>query len=70
MEFSDQGSDPRCKLTHATAMATPDPITHRAGLGIEPVSWCCSEPANPIAPQQELLKLLSLRVTRHTAIDG
>ena len=40
------------------AVATPDPLTHCAGLGIEPASWCCRDATNPGAPQQELLNLL------------
>jgi len=31
------------------------PLTHCTRLGIEPVSWCCRDAADPVAPQQELL---------------
>ena len=51
MEFVGQGSDPTC----ATAVAALDPLTHCAGLGIEPASWSCRDALNPIVPQQELL---------------
>ena len=34
-----------------TAAAKPDPLTHCAGLGIEPVSWCCRDAPDPIVPQ-------------------
>ena len=45
------GSKPQVQLI-------PDPLTHCAGLGIEPASWCCRDATNPGAPQQELLNLL------------
>lgn len=38
--------------TYTAAMATPNPVTHCAGLGIEPAPWCCRDAANPIAPQR------------------
>ena len=41
-------------LTYATAVAMPDPLTHCAGPGIEPVSWRCRDVANSIVPQREL----------------
>ena len=37
-------------VIYAAAVATPDPLTHCARPGIEPVSWCCKDTANPIAP--------------------
>lgn len=39
---------------HATSAATPDPLTHHAGPGTEPVSWCCIDATDPIVPQWEL----------------
>ena len=41
-------------LTYAAAAVTPDPLTHCARPGIEPVSWRCRDAANPTVPQQEL----------------
>ena len=46
-----------------TAIAMLDPLTHRAGPGFEPVSWCCRDAADPIVPQQELLFILFLTNT-------
>ena len=40
-------------LTYTTAAAMPDPLTHCAGLGSKPVSWCCRDASDPIVPQQE-----------------
>ena len=37
--------------TYTTAVATPDPLTHCARLGIEPVSWHRRGATNPVAPQ-------------------
>ena len=37
-------------------MVMLDPLTHSAGLGSESASWHCRDTANPIVPQQELLK--------------
>ena len=31
----------------AIAMATPEPPTHSAGLGIKPGSWCCRDTLVP-----------------------
>ena len=47
MELLSQGSD-------AAAVAALDPLTHCSRPGIEPVSWCCRDAADPVAPQQEL----------------
>ena len=38
----------------AQLQPTPDPLTHSAGPGIEPVSWRCRDATDPIAPQWEL----------------
>ena len=37
----------------SAATATPDPLSHRPGLGITPASWCCRDAVDPIVPQQE-----------------
>ena len=34
--------------------AMPDPLTHSAWPGMEPVSWRCRDTTYPLAPQQEL----------------
>ena len=44
-------SEPQLRHT----VATPDPLTHCAGSGIEPASWCCGDTADPMVPQQEYL---------------
>ena len=51
--------------TYATAEVTPDPLTHCARPGIEPVSWCYRDAADPIVPQRELwsLKVVSSTCT-------
>ena len=36
--------------TYAPIAAMPDPLTHCAGLGIEPVSWHCRDAADPAVP--------------------
>ena len=61
MEFLGQGSDPAAVVTYTAASATPDPLTHCAGPGIEPVFRHCSDATDPAAPQQELqvVKILS-----------
>ena len=41
-------------VTYAAALATLDPLTHCAGLGIEPVSWRYRDATDPIAPHREL----------------
>ena len=45
--------------TYAVALATLDPLTHCAGPGIEPASCYCTDTADPIVPQQELLYVKS-----------
>ena len=47
-------------VTYATAMAKPDPLTHCAGLGIEPASWCCRDATDPVTALGEFLILLLL----------
>ena len=49
-----QGSDPATVVTYAATMAMPDPLTHCGGTGIEPVSQCCGDIADPIVPQWDL----------------
>ena len=50
--FPGQGSDP----TYAAAAAAPYPLTHCVRQGIEPASWRCRDAADPVAPEQEVLK--------------
>ena len=38
----------------ATDVAMSNPLTHCAGLGIQPVTFHCREAADPIVPQWEL----------------
>ena len=62
--------DPKPGLeTYAAAVATPAPLTHCSGPGIEPASWCCRSTADHIASQQnskrdffhmEVVRLLSM----------
>ena len=42
-------------MTYAAAVATLDPLTHRAGSGIKPVFWHCKDATDTVVPQQELL---------------
>ena len=51
-KFLGQGSDPShsCDLCHSS----DNPLTHCAGPGIEPVSWCSRDASDPVAPQWEL----------------
>ena len=50
-------------ITYAATVATLDPLTHGAGPGIKPLSWCCRDATNPIAPQWELPD--GVLLTRH-----
>ena len=53
MEFLHQGSDPSqsCDVsTLPAAMARLDPLSHCAGLGIEPVFWCYRDTDDSVAP--------------------
>ena len=73
MEFTGQGSDriQATAVTYASAAATLDPLTHCAGSGMAPVSWCCRDAAHPIVPQQELQYMLVLvAVISLTASQG
>ena len=60
VEFPGQGSDLSCSCTpvanYTAAGARPDPLTHCARPGIEPVSWQCRDTADPTAPQRECPK--------------
>ena len=53
MEFPGQGSDPSCScnLYHSCGSAGS---FNCAGPRIKPVSWCCTDAANPFVPQWEL----------------
>ena len=55
MEVSGPGSESEQQLpAYATAVATVDPLTHCARPGIEPLSQCSQEAADPVVPQREL----------------
>ena len=41
--------------TYSATVATSDPLTHSAGLGIEPASCCCRDTAHPVVPQRGFL---------------
>ena len=45
--------------TYIAAATTQDPLTECARPGLEPVSWCCKDATDPIAPQWELLRFNS-----------
>ena len=55
MEFPSQGSDLSHSFDLCCSCGNARSSTHCAGLGIEPVSWCCRDAFDPIAPQWELL---------------
>lgn len=40
-------------MTYVAAASIPDPLTHRARLGIEPMSWRYRDVANPLALHRE-----------------
>ena len=44
--------------------------THCARPGIEPVSWCCRDDGNPVAPQQELLEPSSVLSLSLYTVNG
>ena len=46
--------------TYTAAAATPNPLTHCAGPGIEPVSWLCRDAC--CATPQSLKVIFSLKV--------
>ena len=47
-------------MTYAAAAAMPDPLTHCAGQATEPASSSCRGTTNPIRPQWELHKMLTM----------
>ena len=53
-------SQARDKIWNTTA-AMLGPLTHCAGTGIEPLSWCCRDTTHPVGPQQELDSFTSER---------
>ena len=57
IELLGQGSDPAAVATYALAAAMPSPLTHGAGQGSWPYSFCpgCRDTADPVSPQLELL---------------
>ena len=48
--------------TYGAAATMPDPLTHRAGLGIEPESLHCRNATDPVAAQRELVEVWFLFV--------
>ena len=52
-----QGSNLSHSCDLHSVVATPDPLTHCAGPGTKLAFWHCRDTANPLAPQQELLRL-------------
>ena len=57
-EFQGQGQIQATLVTYNRAVSRPDPLTHCAWLGIEPVSWCCREASSPVGSQQGLQSFL------------
>ena len=55
MEFQGQG--PTLHLWQHWIL-----LTHGAGLGIKPASWCCRDTANPVVPQQKLIHFFKKRI--------
>ena len=51
MEFLGKGSDP---VHHSCDVC---PSFGKADVGMEPVSWCCRQAVDLLAPQWELLPL-------------
>ena len=54
MEFLSKDQIQATVVIHTSATAMLDPLTHCAGLGIEPASWYGRDAANPLEPQREL----------------
>ena len=54
IELLGQGSDLNHIRDLRLSCGNARSLTHCAGLGIEPMSQCCQDAANPIAPQWEL----------------
>ena len=55
----------------AIAAATPDPLTHCAGPGIEPASWHCSDTANHSGNSINfLLNIKAIQVNQDIKIKG
>ena len=47
-------------------MATTDLLTHCAGPGIEPASWCCRDAADPVVLQlRELPNMMNFDTAKH-----
>ena len=54
MEFLGQGSDPSCSCNPCCSFGKARSLTHYAEPGIEPMSQCSQDIADPILPQSEL----------------
>ena len=50
---------PGIRSAYTIVVSVLDRLTHSAGPGVEPVSWCCRDAVNSIGLQWELLKLCS-----------
>ena len=55
MEVLGQGSDPSRSCDLCWRYGNAGPVTHCVMPGIKPAPWRCTDVANPIAPQQELI---------------
>ena len=55
-DFLGQGSDPSRSRELRRSCGNTGSLTHCAGLGIEPVSQCFQDAADPVVPQWECLK--------------
>ena len=56
MEFPGQGSDLNHHGDLYRGCGNAGSLTHGTRLEIKPASWHCSDAADPVAPQQELLQ--------------
>ena len=54
MEFLGQGCGPSCNCDWSHSCSNTRSLPHCTGLGIEPMSLCSQDAADPIVPQQEL----------------
>lgn len=64
MELWVQGSDPSYSRELSYSCSDAGSLTHCAGVGIEPTSQHPQDPANPVAPQWELLCFLKWQVLK------
>lgn len=64
MEFPGQGSDPSyiCDLRYSGSCSNTRSLTHFAELGIEHVSQCSRDAADPFVPQWELMDVFVVAI--------